>query len=105
VLLPLLTDPPSQPMIHGYTEATSIAVGTVQKISCISSGGNPLATLTWYKNDKKVSITLFHIISAHNCSQTYMLTTFIDISLLSPFIWSHCCVFSLPTYLLSLWFI
>ncbi|PSN48808.1 hypothetical protein C0J52_25084, partial [Blattella germanica] len=47
--------PPSQPMIHGYTEGTSIAVGTVQKISCISSGGNPLATLTWYKNDKKIN--------------------------------------------------
>ncbi|GFG39572.1 hypothetical protein Cfor_01002, partial [Coptotermes formosanus] len=47
--------PPSQPIIQGYTEATSIAVGTVQKISCISSGGNPLATLTWYKNDKKIN--------------------------------------------------
>jgi len=53
------TEPPSHPLIQGYTEATSIAAGTVQKISCISSGGNPLATLTWYKNDKKVSTTLF----------------------------------------------
>lgn len=51
----LSTDPPSQPFIHGYTEGTSIEAGTVQKISCTSSGGNPLATLTWYKNDKKVS--------------------------------------------------
>ncbi|XP_063232440.1 nephrin isoform X2 [Bacillus rossius redtenbacheri] len=47
--------PPSQPLIHGYTEGVSIAAGTVQKISCVSSGGNPLATLTWYKNDKKIS--------------------------------------------------
>jgi hypothetical protein len=59
VLLLCPTDPPSMPIIHGYTEKTSIAVGTVQKISCISSGGNPLATLTWYKNDKKVSTALF----------------------------------------------
>jgi hypothetical protein len=70
------TDPPSQPIIHGYTEATSIAVGTVQKISCISSGGNPLATLTWYKNDKKVSIALFHIITICTCSLTYSLHSY-----------------------------
>ncbi|XP_050302000.1 nephrin isoform X2 [Anthonomus grandis grandis] len=46
--------PPSQPFIHGYTEGTHVPAGTVQKISCTSSGGNPLATLTWYKNDKKI---------------------------------------------------
>ncbi|XP_066154012.1 nephrin isoform X2 [Euwallacea fornicatus] len=49
--------PPSQPFIHGYTEGTHIPAGTVQKISCTSSGGNPLATLTWYKNDKKIHST------------------------------------------------
>ena len=27
----------------------------MQKISCTSYGGNPLATLTWYKNDKKIN--------------------------------------------------
>ncbi|XP_049851856.1 nephrin isoform X2 [Schistocerca gregaria] len=48
--------PPGPPIIQGYTEG-SIHAGTVQKISCISSGGNPLATLTWYKNDKKISST------------------------------------------------
>ena len=47
-------DPPGQPMISGYSRGAHIAAGTVQKIACISSGGNPLATLTWYKNDKKV---------------------------------------------------
>ncbi|KAL1124765.1 hypothetical protein AAG570_001386, partial [Ranatra chinensis] len=47
--------PPGQPMISGYTRGSHIAVGTVQKISCISSGGNPLATLTWYKNDKRIN--------------------------------------------------
>lgn len=49
-----LADPPSQPFIHGYTEGSHVIAGTVQKISCTSSGGNPLASLTWYKNDKKV---------------------------------------------------
>ncbi|KOB66949.1 Uncharacterized protein OBRU01_20445, partial [Operophtera brumata] len=34
---------------------TTLVAGTVQKLSCVSGGGNPLATLTWYKNDKKVN--------------------------------------------------
>ncbi|XP_068624432.1 nephrin isoform X2 [Battus philenor] len=46
--------PPSAPMITGYIPGTTLAAGTVQKLSCISTGGNPLATLTWFKNDKKV---------------------------------------------------
>ncbi|KAI4470791.1 nephrin [Holotrichia oblita] len=50
--------PPTQPFIHGYTEGHAVHVGSVQKISCTSSGGNPLATLTWYKNDKKIHSTL-----------------------------------------------
>nr|XP_040233680.2 nephrin isoform X1 [Anopheles coluzzii]XP_049464367.1 nephrin isoform X1 [Anopheles coluzzii]XP_049464368.1 nephrin isoform X1 [Anopheles coluzzii] len=47
--------PPSQPVITGYTEGTIIAAGSVQRLQCTSSGGNPLATLTWYKNDKKLN--------------------------------------------------
>ncbi|KAK9509902.1 hypothetical protein O3M35_004793 [Rhynocoris fuscipes] len=47
--------PPGHPLITGYTKGAHIAAGTVQKISCISAGGNPLATLTWYKNDKKIN--------------------------------------------------
>ncbi|CAH1107304.1 unnamed protein product [Psylliodes chrysocephalus] len=50
--------PPSQPFIHGFTEGSHIPSGTVQKISCTSSGGNPLATITWYKNDKKIHSTV-----------------------------------------------
>ncbi|XP_022909293.1 nephrin isoform X2 [Onthophagus taurus] len=46
--------PPSSPFIHGYTEGQTVQVGSIQKISCTSSGGNPLASLTWYKNDKKI---------------------------------------------------
>lgn len=51
----LLTDPPSAPIISGYLEGSIIPAGSIQKLVCISSGGNPLATLNWYKNDKKVS--------------------------------------------------
>uniref|UniRef100_A0A182Y6U2 Uncharacterized protein n=1 Tax=Anopheles stephensi TaxID=30069 RepID=A0A182Y6U2_ANOST len=47
--------PPNQPVITGYTEGTIIAAGSVQRLQCSSTGGNPLATLTWYKNDKKLN--------------------------------------------------
>lgn len=53
----LFTDPPSAPIISGYVEGSIIPAGSVQKLVCISSGGNPLATLIWYKNDKKVGLT------------------------------------------------
>ena len=43
-------------MIHGYKQGTNIAAGTRQRITCVSTGGNPPATLTWYKNDKKVCL-------------------------------------------------
>uniref|UniRef100_A0A182IZP9 Uncharacterized protein n=1 Tax=Anopheles atroparvus TaxID=41427 RepID=A0A182IZP9_ANOAO len=48
--------PPGPPIISGYTEGSIIPTGSKQKLMCVSSGGNPLATLTWYKNDKKVSV-------------------------------------------------
>ncbi|VEN63224.1 unnamed protein product [Callosobruchus maculatus] len=50
--------PPSPPIIQGYVAGSHIPSGTVQKIACTSSGGNPLATLTWYKNDKKIHSTV-----------------------------------------------
>jgi nephron len=49
------SDPPSTPVISGYTEGSVIPAGSSQKLLCMSSGGNPPATLTWFKNDKKVN--------------------------------------------------
>ncbi|XP_035786032.1 nephrin-like isoform X2 [Anopheles albimanus] len=46
--------PPGPPIISGYTEGSVVPAGSRLKLMCVSSGGNPLATLTWYKNDKKV---------------------------------------------------
>lgn len=43
-------------MISGYTNHSVIPAGTVQKILCISHGGNPLPTVFWYKNSKKVNL-------------------------------------------------
>ncbi|XP_067629154.1 nephrin isoform X1 [Eurosta solidaginis] len=47
--------PPSPPIISGYMAGQIIPAGSVQKLLCVSSGGNPLATLTWFKNDKRVN--------------------------------------------------
>ncbi|GFT44041.1 nephrin [Nephila pilipes] len=47
--------PPSAPSISGYEAGKPIKAGDLQKLSCVSSGGNPPATLKWFKNDKEVS--------------------------------------------------
>ncbi|XP_015599513.1 nephrin isoform X4 [Cephus cinctus] len=46
---------PSDLVITGYEEGTSVEAGTVLKLSCMATAGNPLATLTWYKNDRKMT--------------------------------------------------
>ncbi|KAG8193430.1 hypothetical protein JTE90_009647 [Oedothorax gibbosus] len=46
--------PPSDPVITGYEKAKPVKAGDLQKFTCISTGGNPQATLKWFKNDKEV---------------------------------------------------
>ncbi|XP_065200596.1 nephrin-like isoform X2 [Planococcus citri] len=46
--------PPEAPIISGYTPGEYIESGTVKTLKCKSTGGNPLASLMWYKNDKKI---------------------------------------------------
>ncbi|XP_014473522.1 PREDICTED: nephrin [Dinoponera quadriceps] len=50
--------PPSKITVTGYEEGTTISAGTVLRLSCVATAGNPLATLTWYKNDRKVQGTV-----------------------------------------------
>ncbi|XP_058810158.1 nephrin isoform X2 [Phymastichus coffea] len=47
--------PPSRLEMAGYEQGAPIVAGTVLKLSCTAISGNPLATITWYKNDNKVS--------------------------------------------------
>ncbi|XP_017790260.1 PREDICTED: nephrin [Habropoda laboriosa] len=49
--------PPSTLSITGYQEGTTIDAGTLLELKCTAISGNPLATLSWYKNDKKVQGT------------------------------------------------
>ncbi|GIY32873.1 nephrin [Caerostris darwini] len=47
--------PPSSPTISGYEKGKPIKAGDLQKLSCVSTGGNPPANLKWFKNDKELS--------------------------------------------------
>ncbi|XP_050530864.1 nephrin-like [Daktulosphaira vitifoliae] len=46
--------PPGAPIIIDYSSGNPILSGVVHKMSCLSTGGNPLASIAWYRNDKKV---------------------------------------------------
>ncbi|XP_076647581.1 sticks and stones isoform X1 [Halictus rubicundus] len=46
--------PPSKLTVTGYDEGTTIDAGTVLRLMCTAISGNPLANLSWYKNDKQV---------------------------------------------------
>lgn len=45
----LLTDAPNPPTIAGYTEGKEVYKGSLQTLTCTCIGGNPPATLTWWK--------------------------------------------------------
>uniref|UniRef100_T1IZV2 Nephrin n=1 Tax=Strigamia maritima TaxID=126957 RepID=T1IZV2_STRMM len=49
--------PPNMPSILGYSDGTSIRAGNLQRLTCICMGGNPLATLTWFKGSKTIPST------------------------------------------------
>ena len=50
----LFSDPPGPPQIEGYTNKQALRSGDTVTLVCISRGGNPLATVTWYKNGHRV---------------------------------------------------
>ncbi|CAH1796696.1 unnamed protein product [Owenia fusiformis] len=49
--------PPDKPEITGYTQGNSIEAGLVKHMMCKSYGGNPTATLTWWKGDELLEST------------------------------------------------
>lgn len=50
----LIADPPGEPIISGYERGKYLEFGAPQRLMCKSTGGNPLANLTWYINDDEV---------------------------------------------------
>ena len=53
----LRLDPPGPPEIVGYTEGETVRSGQDVRLECVSRGGNPLATVVWYRNELKIDHT------------------------------------------------
>ncbi|KAK7106268.1 nephrin-like isoform X2 [Littorina saxatilis] len=54
--------PPNPPTISGYTEGASIRANELERMTCISVGGNPEAVLKWYKNDQLLNDAVYKVI-------------------------------------------
>lgn len=46
--------PPDPPEISGYQEGQVVRTGDTLRLLCVSRGGNPLAHVVWYKNDREI---------------------------------------------------
>ncbi|KAJ8316232.1 hypothetical protein KUTeg_006246 [Tegillarca granosa] len=59
-------NPPGPPMIIGYNENDIIKAGDLLHLKCQSVGGNPPATLKWYKGDEELDseVTVGNTVSA-----------------------------------------
>lgn len=53
-LIHFLSDPPEKPEIQGYMEGETIRMGQTVTLVCESFGGNPLASIVWYKNNQRI---------------------------------------------------
>ena len=56
-ILCLFADPPGKPEITGYRNGEVVKTGDTVKLVCISKGGNPLAAVHWYRNDKQLDFS------------------------------------------------
>lgn len=50
-------DPPGPPEIKGYNEGETIRMGQTVSLTCLSYGGNPPATITWFRNGEMVDMS------------------------------------------------
>ena len=53
----VFSDPPGPPEIIGYSDGETVLMGQDVRLECVSRGGNPLATIVWFKNNVKVDKT------------------------------------------------
>ena len=49
-----IPDPPGPPEIQGYSQGETIRMGQTVTLVCESYGGNPLASIVWYKNNQRI---------------------------------------------------
>ncbi|XP_050737080.1 nephrin-like isoform X2 [Eriocheir sinensis] len=52
--------PPDPPVILGYEPGKMLKKGSPKRLSCVCNGGNPLATLTWFKGAQELTSTTRH---------------------------------------------
>ena len=51
---PLISVPPRRPQVQGYIDGETIRMGQTVTLVCESYGGNPLASIVWYKNNQRI---------------------------------------------------
>ena len=51
------TDPPAPPVITGYETGKVVKVGDTVILKCTSVGGNPPATVIWYRDGKEIDLS------------------------------------------------
>ncbi|XP_067131577.1 synaptogenesis protein syg-2-like [Centruroides vittatus] len=47
--------PPNPPIIQGYEEDTPLKEGQIQKLICVCTGGNPIASLAWFRGNNELT--------------------------------------------------
>jgi len=62
--------PPEPPEIQGYIEGETIRMGQSVTLVCESCGGNPLASIVWYKNNERIDHS--YTTSGSKSKNTYM---------------------------------
>jgi hypothetical protein len=77
-----LTDPPDPPSIFGYEEGNSIRAGTLQRLTCVCHGGNPLCQLKWFKGDQEVTQSTQQTTNGNVVSNEIGLCFFVSFSII-----------------------
>ncbi|XP_076457833.1 nephrin-like [Babylonia areolata] len=54
--------PPDPPTISGYTEGATLRADHLERLTCMSAGGNPEAVLKWYKNGRQLRNAQYTVI-------------------------------------------
>ncbi|XP_076325342.1 nephrin-like [Tachypleus tridentatus] len=47
--------PPDKPTIVGYTQGLTMQAGDILRFDCVAFGGNPIASLQWYRGNTQIS--------------------------------------------------
>ncbi len=72
----LFSVPPGPPEIQGYIEGETIRKGQTVSLTCVSHGGNPLATINWLKNDQQVIWKVWKVWSSQSVSHIWASSIF-----------------------------